>query len=212
MINDIICIGRTPLPGQAITAVLYACGRYSNCPIHLNPCSMPYGVNPQAWTGMLHRCLTNAYSLGMRQADLLQCALYDLYEEAGVFEPRMGLPDWAEEVSARSAKVTFRNVYRHMEKIKISLEDPSGLKGKAGNGTRDAYARLLGRLQAFSRDFSIEYQLFGSEDGVCIGEIFGRGKLALVDLAGLGESPFRKFLTDFAGEAQQILADNGIGE
>ena len=91
---------------------------------------------------------------------------YALYDEAGVFEDS---PNWREFVPERSSKVTLPKVYERMNKIKLELEDPlkSG-KGRMGNEARDAYTRVLDRMQVFGRKFSIETRLFGDENGIGI--------------------------------------------
>ena len=80
-------------------------------------------------------------------------------------------PDWADRVHELSAEVTFAKVYERMNKIKVSLEDPTNPKGRAGNDTRDAYARLLDRLQAFERPYSIEHKLFATSEGLAVDDV-----------------------------------------
>ena len=80
-----------------------------------------------------------------------------------------------------------------MNDIKVRLEDPTNPKGRAGNDTRDAYARLLDRLQAFSRPFSIEHKLFGTSEGIGIDELIGEDDVTILESAGL-ESTFRNFI------------------
>ena len=62
-----------------------------------------------------------------------------------------------------------------------------------GNDTRDAFARLLDRLQCFNRDFSIEYKLFGQEKGMSVDELIGADDVVVLESAGL-ESTFSNFI------------------
>jgi hypothetical protein len=92
-----------------------------------------------------------------------------------------------------SKNVTFAEVYKRMSQIKARLEDPLNPKGRADNDTRDAYARLLDRLQAFSREFSIERKLFGTADGIGVDELIGRDDVTVLEIKGL-ESTLRNFI------------------
>ena len=118
--------------------------------------------------------------------------IYQLYDEAGVFKA-CDKEDWRETVPELSRHVTFAKICERMTKIKVSLEDPTNSKGKAGNDTRDAYARLLDRLQAFSREFSIERRLFSSEDGLAVDELIGNDDVTVLESSGL-ESTFSNFI------------------
>ena len=69
--------------------------------------------------------------------------VFELYEEAGVMKA-IDKEDWKETVPELSKQVNFAAIYKRMEKKKDDLDSPG--KGRAGNDTRDAYARLLDRL------------------------------------------------------------------
>lgn len=106
-----------------------------------------------------------------------------------------------EMVSEMSSKVTFTEVYNRMNQIKLSMEggtDANGNplksnRGKSGNDTRDAYARLLDRLQAFNREFSVEHQLYGTSEGIGIDELIGDDDVTVLESKGL-ENTFRNFI------------------
>src|SRR5699024_8725181 len=51
----------------------------------------------------------------------------------------------------------------------------------------------LERLSAFSRSFSIEHQLFGTEDGLGVDELIGDDDVTVLESKGL-ESTFRSFI------------------
>jgi len=110
-----------------------------------------------------------------------------------------------ELISKMSASVTFVKVYDRMNLIKLSMEGDRDAeeeiyrltgqksKGKSGNDTKDAYARLLDRLQAFNREFSVERQLFGREDGMSVDELIGADDVTVIESKGL-ENTFRNFI------------------
>lgn len=170
----------------------YSLGNLNFHPIHLNPCKIPYGVWPQLWIDGLIDIYCRAYGLLERGKQMMAETIYALYKKAGVFDA-CDKDDWKETVPELSAKVTFKNIYKHMESIKVSLEDPKNPKGRAGNDTRDAYARLLDRLQAFDREYSIESRLFASEDGMGIDDLIGKDDITVLESSGL-ESTFSNFI------------------
>ncbi len=161
-------------------------------PIHLNPCKVPHGVDAQRWIDGIIDIYCRAYGLLERGKQILGETLYALYDEAGVFKA-MNEPDWMDRVPELSKQVTFPKAYAKMERIKEGHEDPSNIKGRIGNDTRDAYARLLDRLQAFSRPYSVEHILFGSSDGVSIDEVIGDDCVTVFESEGL-ESSFNNFI------------------
>lgn len=170
----------------------YSLGNALFHPIKLNPLKIPKGVQPQVWIDGLIDIYCRAYGLLERGKQMMGETIYSLYEDAGVFEA-CKLPDWEQRVHDLSAEVTFEAVYKKMSDIKVRLEDPTNPKGRAGNDTRDAYARLLDRLQAFSRPFSIEHKLFGTSEGIGIDELIGDDDITILESAGL-ESTFQNFI------------------
>jgi len=169
----------------------YSLGNTEFLPINLNLCKVPYNVNPQVWADSLIEIYCRAYGLMERGKAILAESLYALYEEAGVFEDS---PNWRKFVPERSAKVTFPKLYERMNRIKLDLEDPlkSG-KGRMGNEARDAYTRVLDRLQIFGRKFSIETRMFGQEDGMGVDELIGKDDVIVLESYGL-ESTFKNFV------------------
>lgn len=146
----------------------YSMGNVHFRPINLNPCKIPYGVEPQHWIDGIINIYCRAYGLLERGKQMLGDTFYRLYEKAGVFKDDEHKPetwdkrskDWKDEISRRSGVVTFHKIYKDMEQLKESLSGPGK---RAGNDTMDAYARLLERLSCFSRRYSIEYRLFSAE-------------------------------------------------
>lgn len=108
-------------------------------------------------------------------------------------------------ISNLSSKVTFVEVYERMNLIKLSMEGDkeaeeklamlTGMrsKGKSGNDTKDAYSKLLDRLQAFNREFSVERQLFGTHDGMAVDELIGADDVTVIESKGL-ENTFKNFI------------------
>ena len=169
----------------------YSLGNPEFLPISLNLCKVPKNVNPQVWADSIIEIFCRAYGLMERGKAILAETLYALYDEAGVFEDS---PNWRDFVPQRSAKVTFPRLYERMNRIKLDLEDPtkSG-KGRMGNEARDAYTRVLDRLQIFGRKFSIETRLFGQEDGMGVDELIGKDDVIVLESYGL-ETTFKNFV------------------
>ena len=169
----------------------YSLGNPEFLPISLNLCKVPRNVNPQVWADSIIEIFCRAYGLMERGKAILAESLYALYDEAGVFEDS---PNWRDFVPARSAKVTFPRLYERMNQVKLDLEDPlkSG-KGRMGNEARDAYTRVLDRLQIFGRKFSIETRLFGQETGIGVDELIGKDDVIVLESYGL-ETTFKNFV------------------
>jgi hypothetical protein len=167
----------------------YSLGNPEFMPINLNICKIPKNVYPQQWIDGVIEIYCRAYGLGERGKSVLSETFYQLYEEAGVF-----VPNWREVAPERSKSVTLPRIYERMRQIKVELEDPrlSG-KGRVGNDVRDAYARVLDRLQVFGRPFSIEAQLFGREDGKGIDDLIGKDDVVVLESYGL-ETTFKNFV------------------
>jgi hypothetical protein len=161
-------------------------------PLKLNPCKIPKGVMPQIWIDVLIEIYCRAYGLLERGKQLMGETFYSLYEEAGVFEAQ-NHEGWEDVVPELSRQVTFTKAYEKMSYYKRMLEDPSNPKGRAGNDTRDAYARLLERLSAFGRPFSIERRLFGDSDGLGVDDMIGDDDVTIIESKGL-EATFKNFI------------------
>ena len=163
-------------------------------PVYINPFKIPRGVVPQTWIDGVIDIYCRAYGLLERGKQMLGETIYALYKEAGVFKA-CERDDWKDVVPKLSGYVTFPKVYKKMMELKVRLEDPSNPKGRAGNDTRDAYTRLIDRLQCFApdRDFSIEYKLFGTEKGIGIDELIGDDDVTILESSGL-EKTFKNFI------------------
>ena len=170
----------------------YSLGNLEFHPLKLNVCKIPYGVWPQVWIDAIIEIYCRCYGLLERGKQLLGETFYSLYDEAGVFAA-CDQENWRDIVPELSAKVTFTAAYERMTYFKRALEDPTNPKGRAGNDTRDAYARLLDRLSAFGRAYSIERRLFGSAEGLGIDELIGADDITILESKGL-ESTFRDFI------------------
>ena len=171
----------------------YSLGNINFHPLKFNPCKIPRGVQPQLWIDGMIDVFCRAYGLLERGKQMMGETIYALYEEAGIFKivTNDSNPGWEEEVAEKSSHVTFHNVYKKMEAIRDGHEQ--GIGGRMGNDTRDAFARLLDRLQCFNRTFSIEYQLFGTEEGMSVDELIGDDDVVVLESAGL-ESTFSNFI------------------
>lgn len=187
----------------------YSMGNTHFRSINLNPCKIPYGVEPQHWIDGIINIYCRAYGLLERGKQMLSDKFYELYTEAGVFpkkgsdfseEERANVKDWNKEISERSAKVTFHKLYKKMEQERANFSN--GQK-KTGNDTLDAYSRLIERLSCFARPYSIEYRLFSAEtdfedinaDGTGLGvdELIGEDEVTVFESFGL-ESTFANFI------------------
>lgn len=187
----------------------YSLGNTHFHPISLNPCKIPYGVEPQHWIDGIINIYCRAYGLLERGKQMLSDVFYELYTEAGVFpangesfdeEYMAQFDDWKAEISKRSAKVTFHKLYKKMDH---KNKEFSGGGKRAGNDTLDAYSRLLERLSCFARAYSIEYRLFSQEDrfedinstglGLAVDELIGADDVTVFESFGL-ESTFANFI------------------
>lgn len=170
----------------------YSMGNVNFRPIKINPWKIPKGVFPQIWIDGIIDIYCRAYGLLERGKQMIADVVYELYEEAGVFEA-CNYENWRERVSELSQAVNFTNVYKKMEEKKVELENPNNARGRAGNDTRDAYARLLDRLSCFNREYSIERQLYGTSEGVGIDELIGDDDITVLESKGL-ENTFKNFI------------------
>jgi hypothetical protein len=162
-------------------------------PIKLNPWKVPRGVDPQIWVDSIIDIYCRAYMLLERGKQMIADVVYGLFEEAGVFRAMNEREDWQEVVPELSSKVTFRKIYDRFVAEKVNLENPNNKKGKAGNDTRDAYARLIDRLSCFGRNFAIESRLYGCEDGMGIDDLIGNDDVTVLESKGL-EKTFKNFI------------------
>lgn len=170
----------------------YSMGNPNFHPLHFNPCKIPKGVIPQVWVDVMIEVYCRAYGLLERGKQLMAETFYSLYEEAGVFDV-YGKEGWQELVPELSAQVTFAAAYDRMNKFKTDMDNGTSKKGRSGNDTKDAYARLLERLSAFGREFSIERKLFGESDGLGVDDLIGNDDVTVLESKGL-EATFQSFI------------------
>ena len=168
----------------------YSMGNPDFEPIKLNPWKVPQGVYPQHWIDTVIDIYCRSYGLLERGKQMLGDVIYELYEEAGVFDA-CDKEDWrsSNEVRECSGKVNFKAIYERMDQKKEALEAGR----KMGNDTKDAYSRLLERLSCFSRRFSIESKLYGSSEGLGIDELIGGDDVTVLESKGL-EKTFSNFI------------------
>lgn len=170
----------------------YSMGNLNFRPIQINPWKIPAGVWPQLWIDGVIDIYCRAYGLLERGKQMIGSVVYALYQEAGVFAA-CDKDNWAEVVPDLSKAVNFTSIYRRMYEEKANLEDPKNKGGRAGNDTRDAYARLLDRLSCFDREYSIERRLYGSSEGVGIDDLIGDDDVTVLESKGL-ENTFKNFI------------------
>ena len=187
----------------------YSMGNPNFHPLCFNPCKIPRGVIPQIWIDVMIEIYCRAYGLLERGKQLMAETFYSLYEETGIFEV-YGTPGWEDKVPELSANVTFEAAYNRMTMYKKAMEDGTSSKGRGGNDTKDAYARLLERLSAFGRPFSIERRLFGDKRGMGIDDLIGADDVTVLESKGL-ESTFRSFIFGVitAGFYRYAIAQEG---
>ena len=166
----------------------YSMGNVNFRPIKINVWKVPEGVWPQIWIDGVIDIYCRAYGLLERGKQMIATVVYALYEEAGVFEA-CDQEDWKEKVPELSSQVTFKSIFKRMERERDALTGA----GKSGNDTKDAYARLLERLSCFSRDFSIESRLYGTSEGIGIDEMIGGDDVTVLESKGL-ENTFKNFI------------------
>lgn len=170
----------------------YSLGNLNFRPIKINPWKIPRGVYPQIWIDGVIDIYCRAYGLLERGKQMMGETIYSLYEEAGVFEA-CDKPDWMDIVPELSKAVNFTAIQNKMENTKNFLESKANNGGRMGNDTRDAYARLLERMAAFKRQFSIEHTLFGTSEGIGIDELIGNDDVTVLESMGL-ENTFKNFI------------------
>lgn len=157
-------------------------------PIKINVWKVPKGVGPQLWIDGIIDIYCRAYGLLELGKQMIADVVYKLYEEEGVFDA-MNKQNWKELVPELSSHVSFEKIAKKMEARRDALTQG----GKAGRNTMDAYERLLERLNAFRREFSIEHILFGTEEGLGIDDLVGDDDVTVLESKGL-ENTFKNFI------------------
>lgn len=170
----------------------YSMGNTHFRPIHLNVWKVPRGVPPQQWIDGVIDIYCRAYGFLERGKQMIADVVYELYQEAGVFDVADS-DGWEDKVPELSAQVCFTAIYKRFAQRKIAMEDPSNKLAKGGNDTRDAFARILERLSCFNRDFSVETRLYGLSTGISIDEMIGDDDVTVLESEGL-ENTFQNFI------------------
>lgn len=170
----------------------YSMGNTHFRPIHLNVWKVPKGVPPQQWIDGIIDIYCRAYGFLERGKQMIADVVYELYQEAGVFDVADS-DGWEEKVPELSSQVCFTAIYKRFAQKKVAMEDPANKLAKGGNDTRDAFARILERLSCFNRDFSVETRLYGLSTGISIDEMIGDDDVTVLESEGL-ENTFQNFI------------------
>lgn len=163
----------------------YSLGDPELLPIKMNLLRVPKNVRPQVYADGIIENFQRAYQLGEKVKPILRDAIYKAYDEAGVFSAH-----WRENAHDLSKDVSFSAVYRRikrkMEDLKASRATPSIL---------EAYERLLDRLDMFSKEYTVEYQMFGQggSDAMSIDQILGEDDVIVLESYGL-DNTFKSFV------------------
>ena len=86
----------------------YSLGNLTFRPIKINPWKIPHGVWPQLWIDGVIDIYCRAYGLLERGKQMIADVVFELYEEAGVFNA-CDKPDWKETTPELSKKVNFHS-------------------------------------------------------------------------------------------------------
>lgn len=157
-------------------------------PLKLNAWKVPRGVNLQLWIDSVIDIYCRAYGLLERGKQMIADVVYELYAESGVFDTFQKVEGWEELIPELSSRVSFQAIFKRMEEKRDVLCGGN----KSGKDTMDAFARLLERLSAFDREYSVEYLLFGTGEGIGIDEMVGEDDVTVIESQGLekGKSYF----------------------
>ena len=176
----------------------YSMGKTNLNPLHLNIWKVPLHVSPQIWIDGIIDIYCRAYGLLERGKQMIADVVYELYNDVDGNGTSIFYEEDDEKIHELSAKVNFKRIYQRMEEKRDQLTGG----GRAGNDTKDAYARLLERLSCFSRPFSIESRLYGGEDDPRIPEknkwlgvddLIGGYDVTVLESKGL-ENTFKNFM------------------
>lgn len=163
----------------------YSLGNPEFLPIKMNLMKIPYGVRPQIYADGLIECFCRAYQLGEKVKPILRDAIYSAYNDIGCF-----CKNWRDVAPELSKQVTLPLIF---QRIKKKMEDMKF--AKASFNIVEAYERLLDRLDMFSKDYTIEYQLFGvgGDEGLGIDDILGDDDVIVLESYGL-DPTFKSFV------------------
>jgi DNA helicase HerA-like ATPase len=141
-------------------------------PIRLNLLAIPKNVDPEVWRDTFTEAFCLAYGLGPRGYTLINQALTSLYDEARVMEN----PN-------NSKKITIGSL---LERLKETM---NSMGKEAGFDTKDAFQRILDRLQQYQ--FGRLKEMYGTpEDALSINDIVDGNRIVVLE--GLGLDSFQK--------------------
>ncbi|MBL4952131.1 serine-rich protein [Neobacillus sp. YIM B02564] len=181
----------------------YSLADPSFCPIKLNLARIPKGVYTERYMNSIVEVFCRSYGLGERGKQILTRAFYEEYTKAGCFQG-----DGKKFANERSANVTLATIYRNLEAKRQEMDDPKA-KVKYGNDARDAFTRVMDRMESFGRVGAINYQMFCNEGGMSIDELLGADDVVVLESYGL-ESTTRSFVFGLVTSAiYQYCVHNG---
>ena len=172
-------------------------------PVKLNLCKIPKNVWPERYMNSIVEIFCRSYGLGERGKQILTRAFYEEYLKAGCFRS-----DWRQHATERSAQVTMATVYENLARKREEMDDPRS-KIKYGNDARDAFTRVMDRMEAFGRVGSIVHTMFCDPNGIGIDELLGKDDVVVLESYGL-ESTTRSFVFGLITSAiYQYCVHNG---
>ncbi|MFE8700967.1 serine-rich protein [Cytobacillus sp. FJAT-54145] len=173
------------------------------CPIKLNLARIPKGVYTERYMNSIVEVFCRSYGLGERGKQILTRAFYEEYTKAGCFQGNA--KDLANE---RSANVTLETIYLNLDAKRKEMDDPKA-KTKYGNDARDAFTRVMDRMESFGRIGAINHSMFCNAGGMSIDELLGADDVVVLESYGL-ESTTRSFVFGLTTSAiYQYCVHNG---
>lgn len=174
-------------------------------PIKMNLARIPRGVYTERYMNSIVEVFCRSYGLGERGKQILTRAFYEEYTKAGCFQG-----DGKEFAHERSAAVTMETIYQNLEKKKQEMDDPYAKK-KYGNDARDAFTRVMDRMETYGRHGAINHAVFCNPNGMSIDDLLGKDDVVVLESYGL-ESTTRSFVFGLitSGIYQYCVANGGF--
>jgi len=147
---------------------IYSMGDPNVFPFKLNVMKVPMGVDPEFHLDTLIDVFCRAYGLGIRSVTILLDIMKTLYEKEGVFDT-----DNPAEVSERSGRITLADAGKLLTQKKDNKE--------FGRDKSDAVDKVLDRLQRYTWERGVLYQLYCQPDGMSIDEILGKDDVVVLE-------------------------------
>lgn len=164
----------------------------------INPCKLPYGVNPGVWIKTIASTFSEIYGLSMEEKMSFFDILYQNYTKAGVLpekgdtflDEKVGLcEDWKLELSNRSKGVSFH----HIANSNTSWSD----------SMQEDYKKIGKLLSCMNLPYTAEYRLYSKEDDFCnpnssclgksMDSLFSEKEIVILE-AGCTDSLFIQFV------------------